>query len=307
MSRRIALLGASGFVGSHVRLALQDTGADVRPVRAPRLGRDGSRSATDAHQAYLVEHLSDCDVVVNAAGVADAVSSSSDLDGPNHQLPRLLAQVTTQLGLRLVHVSSAAVQGRRATLDSSAEHAPFSAYSASKAAGERAILSQHGEVCVYRPPGVHGPDRAVTRTLVRFARGPWATVASPGQQNSPQALVENVAHAIAFLATTDKQLPRIVHHPSEGLTVSSLLHLLGGRRPRHVPRVMAAATIRGAFWSARAHPGLEGHARRLEVLWNGQEQAPSWLAAAGWQAPHGAEGWAELGRSVAAGLSTERG
>lgn len=217
----------------------------------------------------------------------------------NHQLPGLLAHVTTQLGLRLVHVSSAAVQGRRRRLDSSVEYEPFSPYSASKVAGERAIRSHSGEMCIYRPPGVHGTDRAVTRTLVRLAGGPWATVASPGQQNSPQALIENVADAIAFLATTDQELPEIVHHPSEGLTVSGLLHLMGGRRPRHVPKVIAAATICGAFLSARVHSGIGGHARRLEVLWNGQQQAPSWLTGAGWLAPYGEQRWAELGRSIA--------
>lgn len=237
--------------------------------------------------------------MVNAAGLADAAGASRDLVWANHDLPRLVASVAGELGLRLVHVSSAAVQGRRPRLDSTPEHAPFSPYSASTAAGERVVLDQAGEVCVYRPPGVHGPDRPVTRTLVRLARGPWATVAAPGTQNSPQALIENVTDAVAFLATTDQSLPRIVHHPSEGLTVSSLLRLLGGREPRRVPRSVASATVRTAFAAARLRPGLEGHARRLEMLWHGQDQAPSWLTEAGWRAPSGADRWAELGRSVA--------
>lgn len=299
MSGRVGLLGARGFVGSHVRQVLQRRGAAVKALRAPRPAPGAGPLDTCRHLADLVEELADCDVVVNAAGVATAAGSGRDLEWANHRMPGLLAEVTSQSGVRLVHVSSAAVQGRRPVLDSSTEHEPFSPYSASKAAGERAVLSHPGESCIYRPPGVHGPDRAATRTLARLARGPLAAVARPGRQNSPQALIENVADAVAFLAMTGGKLPRIVHHPSEGLTVSSLLHLLGGRPPRQVPRPVASAAVTGAFLAARARPGLEGHARRLEMLLVGQEQAPSWLTTAGWQAPYGTSRWRELGQALA--------
>ncbi|WP_131105983.1 NAD-dependent epimerase/dehydratase family protein [Ornithinimicrobium sufpigmenti] len=297
MARTAAVLGASGFVGGHVTKWLRQTSVVVKPVRAPRMAHSVASLKLDPYEAYLFDMLSECDVVVNAAGVADAVGSSQDMEWANHRLPGLLAQVTARLGVRLVHMSSAAVQGRRPALDSSAEYAPFSPYSASKAAGERAVLAHSSTACIYRPPGVHGPDRAVTQKLVRLARGRWATVASPGDQNSPQALIENVADAIAFLATTEEELPRIVHHPSEGLTVSSLLHLLGGRPPRRVPQTLASAAISAAFLAGRARPGLQGHARRLEMVLVGQEQAPSWLTAVGWRAPYCAGRWAELGRT----------
>lgn len=307
MTRRVGLLGAGGFVGGHVRKALRSGDVDVTAVRAPRLVPDADSLRTEAQEAYLSDQLAACDVVVNAAGVADAAGSSRDMEWANHRLPGLLAQVTARLGVRLVHVSSTAVQGRRPMLDSSTEYAPFSPYSASKAAGEQAVLAHSSTACVYRPPGVHGPDRAVTQKLVGLARGPLATVASPGHQNTPQALIENVADAIAFLATTEEELPLIVHHPSEGLTVSSLLHLLGGRPPRRIPQSLASVAINAAFLAGRARPGLEGHARRLEMLLVGQEQAPSWLTAVGWRPPYGTGRWAELGRAVAADRSAQAG
>lgn len=296
MTRSVALLGATGFIGSHVTQALIQRGVHVMPVPAPR----GNLTSTerDRHLRNFTAQLVGCEVIVNAAGVADPAGSALELTRANHHMPDLLGEVAAHLSARLVHISSAAVQGRRISLDSSQEYGDFSPYSSSKAEGERALLRRGGSLCIYRPPGVHGRHRTVTRSLVRLASSPAASVAAPGTRNTPQALVQNVADAIAFLATTDGQPPLIVHHPSEGLTTASLLTALGGRPPRQVPRAVAGVGVRALFAGSRLRSGLEGHARRLEVLWLGQQQAPSWLTQVGWRPPHAQSSWGILGRQV---------
>lgn len=308
MSRkRIGLAGASGFVGSAVAAALAE-GHEVVPIAVPRL-RSGARTVDGVKRAVraesealsdLVEQLDRVHVLINAAGDPDASSVDEDaLYGANAVLPALLAAAAAEAGVpRMVHVSSAVVQNDRPTLDSSEEMVPFSPYSGSKVLAEEVLRSAGMAGCDvvrYRPPSVHAPGRRVTAMIARIASSPAATVARPADQPTPQALLPNVASAVAFLATTDAQPPAVVHHPAEGVTVSSLMQdLSGGRKPLVLPRWFARAVVRLAKLVGRAHRPTAANARRVELLWLGQRQAPSWLTEAGWQPPVGREGWRSL-------------
>lgn len=303
---RVAVIGR-GFVGTAVIRSLRDRGARVRVLPAPRLGpvqRDelsAHLAGLNAQVAELAEQLHGCTAVVNAAGRAEP--GSDDLPGllaANALLPAVIARAAQQANVtRFIHVSSAAVQGNRSTLDSSTEFRPFSAYSHSKAVGERLALAHHPGTVVYRPAGVQGLRRGASARLVATARSPFASVASPGRGNSPQALVQNVGDAAAFLALTEREPPRIVHHPSEGVTVARLLELLSGTPPRRVPAPFAVAVLGLLRGAARVVPSLGARVRRLEVMWQGQAQAPSWLTEAGWEPMSGPEGWRRLGNRLA--------
>lgn len=135
--------------------------------------------------------------------------------------------------------------------------------------------------------------------MARLARSPLSSVARPGSSPSPQALLDNVADAIAFLATTGMQPPPIVAHPSEGLTAANLLELLGGRVPREIPRPLARGAVALLTMVGRAVPYVGANARRVEMLWFGQSQATSWLSEAGWEPPLGHDAWLALGRRLA--------
>lgn len=292
----VAVLGSTGFIGRSVVRGLGDRHAAVRPLRAPRVS--AGEIDHEAEISRLVDRLSGCSAVVNAAGVADAVAHDDhrSLRGANAVLPGLVAEAARRLGLRLVHVSSAAVQGERPELDSSPETAPFSPYSEAKAAGETAVLERGGSVVVYRPPGVHGPERTTTHTIARLARSPLSSVAGAGRRRTANVLSASVGDAVAFLALTDREPPRVVHHPSEGLTTGGLMRALGGHDPHHVPERVARLLLGVVQRAARLHPPLRVHARRLDMLWFGQAQAPSWLTDAGWTPPQGPDGWVRLGQ-----------
>lgn len=304
---RVVIVG-TGFVARLVERALDDRGVTSVMIHAPRItGR-----ATDSDQvarifpeaiADLAARFAGADAVVNAAGMPDASASESDaLWGANAVLPGICAHAARRAGVgRFVHVSSAVVQGRRPTLDESADTEEFSAYCSSKVLGERLALgAAPGITVVYRPPSVHARDRRVTRGLTRIARSPFSCVAGAGDRPTPQALGVNVGAALAHLALTPASPPDIVAHPSEGLTTGSLLRLLGDREPLHIPDRLARAILSAARALEGVAPAGRAHTRRLEMVWFGQGQAPSWLTSDGWRPSTGEELWRELGRDAAA-------
>jgi len=311
MTLRVVVLGASGFVGSAVFEVLRSQGHSVVALRAPRIFPVDEARARDAlgeHAAVvddLIAQFRGANTVVNAAGSPNSGASNADvaaLIAANGVLPGVVGRAVRRAEVpRYVHVSSAAVQGRRPQLDQSSECDPFSAYSRTKAVGEQLALEEAPQQSVvYRPPSVHAIDRRVTQMIGRIARSPLATVAKPGSSPSPQALITNVASAVAYLATTDQHPLPIVAHPSEGITTAGLMADLGGKPPREVPRALAKVVVAALNAGSKANMRLAADARRVELLWFGQSQANSWLTEAGWTPPEGRSAWQDLGRQLAA-------
>src|SRR5688572_16201119 len=137
--KTVAVLGATGFVGRATVKALESHGAEVRSVRAPRLtvapqaARTAWRDLPDV-VANLAARLDGCEVVICCAGNPDASAQDlSVLFGVNAGLPGVVAAAAHAAGARrLVHVSSAAVQGAAAQLDATSVVYAFSPYARSK-------------------------------------------------------------------------------------------------------------------------------------------------------------------------------
>jgi nucleoside-diphosphate-sugar epimerase len=314
-ARRIIVLGGSGFVGSAILRAVavrDDVHGEAFPARRLRTSaRDVESLLAEATlcESAIDGPVSENDVVVNAAGVAEAASVDVDgLVGANALQPAAALLAASRAGVRrFVHISSAAVQGNVATLDESQQRVPFSPYSLSKSLGEEVVLSADvaTERVIYRPPSVHGFDRTITRRIAALARSGLRSVAGGGVLPSPQALVDNVAAAVVHLALGPTPAP-VVIHPWEGLTNGDLLELLGdGKRPRRVPTQLARVAVRAGWATVGRIPRRQADIRRLELLWFGQRQADSWLTQQGWTPPVGREGWRELGSRLAQAATKE--
>lgn len=297
---KIAIFGATGFVGASVRKDLIKAGHFVSAVPAPRIS-----SSRDDLWAKQVENLAvdvarslrGCDVVINCSGNPSASESDGKaLLAANAISASVVARASSRAAVpRLVHVSSAVVQGRRPVLDDSDEIEVFSPYAYSKAEGERLVRREYPGAVIYRPPSVHAPGRRVTVLTAKIAASPVSSVAAPGSQPTPQALIDNVASAISFLGTCALEPPLVVIHPWEGLSSAELMFLLGGKPPLILPRRIAKMVSRVLEQLGRFVPLVAANARRLEMLWFGQEQSTSWLTVAGWLPPCGLDDWKRLG------------
>ena len=299
----VVVFGGSGFVGHSVAEALVARGVKVTCIPAPRLDPVEASSvlnhvrASKAVTDQLCLSLRGATAVVNAAGLPDASSTDEPrLMAANAASAAVIAAATRAEGIRrLVHVSSAVVQGDAAVLDETEHVNPFSPYSRSKAVGE-ALIREFGpdESVVYRPPSVHSADRRITRAIHKIASTPLSMTVAPGDAHSPQALINNVGDAIAYLAVCSEVPPAIVIHPWEMLTTATLLEVLGHRKPHLIPPAVAHGMLRILRGGARWFPMLEANRRRIELLWLGQGQASSWLTGSGWTPPRGFDGWQDL-------------
>ncbi|GAB6858997.1 NAD-dependent epimerase/dehydratase family protein [Microbacterium xylanilyticum] len=288
---RFAVVGATGFVGSALIAHLRAQDLDVVAVRAPRVRLSpqshdpyeiASGSADPIFDADLAAMIGRVDVVINAAGLAtpDAIPSE-DLYGANALLPVLIARAAEVAGVRrVIHLSSAAVQGRRAILDESLEASPFSPYSRSKALGERAFLvSCRGDsapdLIVIRATSVQGPGRGTTESLRRIARSPLASVAGAGRQSTVVSSIDGLIDFVTGVAQSERSLGSVMLQPWEGLSAADVLRIAGGRAPHHLPVVFCRMLVMIVRAVGVVVPEIAGAGRRLELMWMGQRQTSS--------------------------------
>jgi nucleoside-diphosphate-sugar epimerase len=308
----VAVAGSSGFIGRNIVRRADVEHVPVVPVVAcrvpsgggPKHGEFARRWVADHEQEYgrLVQALEGVDVIINASGIAAPASSSAgDLWSGNVLWPLVLALACAEAGTtRLVHVSSAAVQGRRDPLDESLEHETFSLYSESKARGESALLEawRDGrgpqELVLYRPTSVHGNGRATTSSLLRLSRLRYLPLSGSGDQPLPVTLVENVAAAALLLATTADP-PLVALHPWEGMTTARLMEALAADVPRtHVPERAVRPALAAVRRLGRASSRLTAVSRKLDLLYVGQRIEATALVDRGYVPVIGPEGWRDL-------------
>ena len=291
-----AVVGASGFIGSALMREIRDRGIEVIGVTAPRLVLD-HESVPATVLEKLEDHsdeidalrrrLSGVSVVVNAAGLAAPDSTVNEaLFGANALLPVVIARAAERAGAaRYLHLSSAAVQGRRDVLDESAATNPFSPYSRAKALGEASLLeylrefdtSATPEVVIVRATSVQGPGRSTTDQLRRVATSPFASVARPGDRPSVVSSLRGLIEFVATVGTRAESVPTIVLQPWEGLTTSAVLeHAGGGRRPIMLPLFLCRAAIAAGYAVGSVLTPVKGIVRRVELMWMGQAQDALW-------------------------------
>ena len=285
------VLGASGFVGSALVAHLAATGQRVLTLSTPRLTCDPSLNAgeicsvAEGHASLpeLSSALKGVNCVVIAAGAAKPNAPwTAALVGANSLLPGVVACAAMEAGVgRLVHISSAAVQGRTRTLTETLDTSPFSAYSRSKALGERVIVQlaagRKYDIVTVRATSVQGPNRETTKSLRRIARSPFASVAGSGNQPSAVSSIDNLCAFVRAIGSWTGEVPPLVLQPWDGLSVRQVLCSAGGKPPIRLPRAPCRWVISVGYAASRVLGGrLDGHVRRLEVMWFGQAVAAEW-------------------------------
>ncbi len=159
---RLAITGATGFVGSHLVDAALAAGHEVsaltrreQPPREAVTWIGGDLQDTPALE-WLV---SDADAVIHVAGVISAQSASAFEKGNVEGTLAMLAAATAGGVRRFVHVSSLA-----------AREPGLSLYGASKAKSEELVHGSGLDWAIVRPPAVYGPGDKETLELFRMAK-----------------------------------------------------------------------------------------------------------------------------------------
>jgi NDP-hexose 4-ketoreductase len=169
----VVVLGASGFLGRHVRAAFSAAGARVTPVS--RGARDGvALDLVRAGHRDLVRLCAGARVVVNAAGAVWG-GTEQDMTALNADLATRVASAVADLGgggPRLVHLGSAYEYGpvpAGTTIGEDRPPAPPTPYGRTKLLGTRAVVRA----------AENGVDAVVLRVSVACGPG-TPSVSLPG-------------------------------------------------------------------------------------------------------------------------------
>lgn len=224
---RVLVLGASGFIGSHVAATLAALGHEVRAgARSPDAARrlapahdwvraDFSELAEPSQWTVLVEGV---DAVVNCVGVLQDGAGDSlraaHVTGP----AALIAACAASGPKRLIHVSAVGTDDDVGT-----------GYGASKLATETLLRDSSLDWVILRPSlvlarGVYGGS-ALLRGLAAF---PLVIPVVGGAGNFRPVAMEDICAIIAGLLQADGPLRRTVD--VAGPEVVSLAGILGGLR-----------------------------------------------------------------------------
>jgi uncharacterized protein YbjT (DUF2867 family) len=195
--RRVAVIGASGFIGRYVvkRLAARGSviAAVVRNVDSAKflspmgdVGQIARLGANLLDKARLAAAIAGADAVINLAGILSE-SGSQRFDAIHHRGPALLGTLAAAEGVkRVVHISALG-----------ADLAAPSAYARSKAAGEQALLAGFPDATILRPSIVFGPEDAFFNrfaTLAQFL--PALPLIGGGKTRFQPVYVGDVADAV---------------------------------------------------------------------------------------------------------------
>lgn len=166
MTARVALTGATGFIGQNLLSALDKSGCPTRALT--RRARTGSGSVTWIHGDLentqpLDKLVSDCTAVIHCAGTVRGNSLQDFLEVNLKGTENLLAAAGKQTPPpRFLLISSIA-----------ARYPDYSWYSHSKSMAEALLMSdKYAGIprTIYRPTAVYGPGDREMRPLFRLMR-----------------------------------------------------------------------------------------------------------------------------------------
>jgi nucleoside-diphosphate-sugar epimerase len=268
--RRIAVTGATGFIGRHVCAHLANLGDEVRAIVRPSstspVPPDVTVVRADLDAGALRDALGGVEAVVHLAGVI-AAARDEEYISVNALGARAVAEAARSAGSRFIHVSSLAAAGPASAAHPRSEDepaSPITMYGKSKLESERMVREVAGLSWVILRPGVvYGPwDRAVLPLFKMASRGALPLVGRPGAAFTFVYVSDLVRTIEAALATTVQNEVFFVGHPRP-VTARQIVEGIRravGRRALIVPIPL------GVTWAFSRIGDLAGAISRRPVL-----------------------------------------
>jgi nucleoside-diphosphate-sugar epimerase len=198
---RVAITGATGFIGPHVvRRLCADWQVRIlarRAVDPAQIGADVEVVRGDLDDRGSLQHLLDgAQAVVHVAGLIKARTRQE------------FFRANAESVGRLAEIAAAAPAPPRFVLMSSlaAREPNLSAYAASKRSGEAALSAAGGALpwTILRPPAVYGPGDAATLFFFRCVRYGIGPVVGSERARFSLIYVEDLARAVGALLADDR-------------------------------------------------------------------------------------------------------
>jgi len=251
VGRRVIVTGATGFLGRHLRLALTDAGADVRPFVADLRDQSAVRAAVAAAQPQLVFHLA-------AYGTTPIQRDEARMQAVNVGGIEHLWDALDGFEARIVQTGTCGEYGPASgPLAESHPCAPASAYA--RTVHEAVMLSRERArrsgrpLVILRPFGPYGPsdraERLVPFVIDRLLSGARVPVTA-GEQRRDYSYVGDHVRALLLAATQPLAETARVYNVGSGrpLTVRALVEAIAGG-------VGGAALSQVAFGAVPYRPG----------------------------------------------------
>ena len=172
MKKRIALTGATGFIGGHLLEELLSNGYYVNAItRKPQQARKNVRwiEGNIENKEALSKLLEEVDVVINVAGLVKAKTQREFIAANSHPVLNLANAVkASHKNPHFIQVSSLVARKKN-----------ISNYAISKHQGEMHLKNNNLGIkwTIVRPPGVYGPND--NETLKIFRALSWRITFSP--------------------------------------------------------------------------------------------------------------------------------
>lgn len=271
--RRALIVGAGGFIGSHLCGYLEEAGVELAVVSRASCPRGAPRhvDVLEADEAACIEACSGQDTVYYLAAVAHervARADAAHLQRVNVDAPLRWLRAADQADVaRFVWLSSIKVLGdvSRAPLRVDAPYRPGDAYARSKTDAEQVLLSTtlaRTRLAVVRPPLVYGPG--VSGNFASLLR--WAIRGLPLPLKgaiAPRSMVgvANLCDLLARLADADGGIYHVADDRDWSVAdlITEIRRLVGlpprlFALPAAVLRRMADAVGRGATYERLFEP-----------------------------------------------------
>ncbi|WP_205590110.1 NAD-dependent epimerase/dehydratase family protein [Sphingomonas paeninsulae] len=271
---RIAVTGATGFVGGHLLPRLIEAGHEVRALtRKPKARCAGITWIDGAlnDDTALARLCEGCDAVIHVAGVVSADFAGFDAGNRLGTLAIVRAAETAG-ATRFVHISSLA-----------AREPQLSMYGASKHAAEDVVTASSLDWRIVRPTAIYGPEDTGMLDIFRMAKHGFVVLPPTGSMSVIH--VDDLCRLI--VALTESPDGRVLYEADDGVP--------GGWTHREFAAALGKAMDRKGIALPMSKSVLS-IASRLDVLFRGKNAKltadrvgylthPDWTIAPGHRVP----------------------